>query len=135
MRGMISVVLFTLLTAVCWGVYGPVLHHGAADMGGSTLRPFVCVGLAYFLIAILVPGIVLRMRPERGSWTTTGIIWSLIAGTAGTRGAGRDPGFQVRRQADLRDAAGLRRRPVVNTFYTMVIGRSYKQAGPIFYAG
>ena len=37
------------LTAFCWGVYGPVLHFGR-DYMESALRPFVCVGLAYFLI-------------------------------------------------------------------------------------
>ena len=40
------------LTAFCWGVYGPVLHFGR-DYMESALRPFVCVGLAYFLIAVI----------------------------------------------------------------------------------
>ncbi len=43
------------MAAFCWGVYGPVLHKGQMAMQGSRLRPFICVGLAYFLIAVLVP--------------------------------------------------------------------------------
>jgi predicted transposase YbfD/YdcC len=39
------------LTAFCWGIYGPVLHFGREALH-SSLRPFVCVGLADFLIAV-----------------------------------------------------------------------------------
>ena len=74
------------LTAVCWGVYGPVLHFGREAMH-SSLRPFVCVGLAYFVIAVLVPLVLLARGGERGRWTTAGVVWSLLAGTAGALGA------------------------------------------------
>ena len=37
---------------VCWGAYGPVLHKGQAAMQHSRLRPLLCVGLAYFAIAV-----------------------------------------------------------------------------------
>ena len=83
MRGMFSVRTVHPADGRLLGCLWPRAASRRADMGGSTLRPFVCVGLAYFLIAILVPGIVLRMRRNTAAWTTTGIIWSLIAGTAG----------------------------------------------------
>src|SRR5260370_1209605 len=64
MKNFLLVLAFTGLTALCWGVYGPVLRIGQADMGGSHLRPFICVGVAYFLIAIVVPGVSLRFKPS-----------------------------------------------------------------------
>src|SRR5262249_42519478 len=54
-RERMFVILFTAMTALCWGVYGPTLHRGQTGMAGSRLRPLICVGLAYFLIAVLVP--------------------------------------------------------------------------------
>ena len=74
------------LTAFCWGVYGPVLHFGREAMH-SPLRPFVCVGAAYFLIAVLIPLLLLARGGERGTWTTRGVVWSMLAGTAGSLGA------------------------------------------------
>ncbi len=135
MRGMFTVVFFTMVTAVCWGVYGPVLHNGAHDMGGS-LRPFVCVGLAYFLIAVLVPLALLRIRPEPGAWTTTGMIWSLAAGAAGAIGAmGIIMAFKFGGKPIYVMPLVFGGAPVVNTFFTMALGKNYRQAGPIFYAG
>ena len=62
MKNFVFVLLFIALTALCWGVYGPVLRVGQAGMApGSAhpphLKPFICVGVAYFVIAILVPGL------------------------------------------------------------------------------
>ena len=55
----------TALTAVSWGVYGPIMNAGVRDMGGSHLLPFIAVGIAYFLIAVLAAGAVLATR---GRW-------------------------------------------------------------------
>ena len=74
------------LTAFCWGAYGPVLHFGRESLH-SSLRPFMCVGAAYFLIAVLIPSLLLARGGERGSWTTKGVVWSLLAGAAGALGA------------------------------------------------
>jgi len=54
------------LTAICWGVYGPVLHFGR-DAMQSALRPFVCVGLAYFLIAVIAPVALLWRGGEKAA--------------------------------------------------------------------
>ncbi len=92
MRAVASTAMVTfsiILTAVCWGAYGPVLHKGQAAMKGSRLRPFICVGLSYFLIAVIVPLLVLAAKPtpEPGGWTFSGTFWSLAAGAAGAVGA------------------------------------------------
>ena len=50
-------------------------------------EPFLCVGLAYFVIAVIVPLGALATWTEQGSWTFTGVVWSLAAGAAGAIGA------------------------------------------------
>jgi hypothetical protein len=47
-------VVFVLGAVVSWGMYGPALHRGQVLLG-SPLRALLCVGLAYFLIGVLVP--------------------------------------------------------------------------------
>src|SRR5437762_12876071 len=80
------------LTVVCWGMYGRVLQ--SVQLGMSTiphvpasLRPFVCVGLAYFLIGVIVPAVWLHYYGEKGEWTISGLVWSLAGGAMGALGA------------------------------------------------
>src|SRR5262245_56490127 len=87
MKSIAGLLSFIALAMLSWGVYVPIVQAGQRGMGGSSLRPFICVGLAYFLIAVLAPAILLRVAKEAGHWTTTGIVWSLAAGSAGALGA------------------------------------------------
>ena len=137
MRGMLSVLLFTGLTMICWGVYGPVLHQGKAGMADSTgLRAFICVGIAYFVVAIIVPLIALQMLGEKGNWTASGTFWSLVAGAAGAIGAlGVILAFVFRGNPLYVMPIIFGCAPVVNTFQTMYMSKTYKQAGPVFIAG
>lgn len=76
------------LTVLCWGSYGPVLHNGQNGLDNSKLKPFICVGIAYFFVAIIVPVVLLASRGElAGGWSLNGISWSLFAGAAGAFGA------------------------------------------------
>jgi hypothetical protein len=46
--------LFALGTALCWGLYGPPLGAARlADAGQSPFTPYVGIGVAYFVIAIV----------------------------------------------------------------------------------
>ena len=123
------------LTALCWGAYGPVLHFGREAMH-SSLRPFVCVGAAYFVIAVLVPLALLARGGERGSWTTKGVIWSLLAGTAGALGAlgvilalgfGGKPIYVM--------PLVFGGAPVVNTLLSAALGKAFDQLRAPFLAG
>ncbi len=96
MRGMLAVVVFIALTVLSWGVYGPVLHVGQHAMGvtlpdgtqkDSLWLPFICVGLAYFVIAVVVPLVRLWSIGEAGRWSITGSVQSLAAGALGAVGA------------------------------------------------
>ena len=140
MKGMLGIIGFTALTALAWGVYGPVLHSGQEAMRGYPLgvglRAFVGVGLAYFVIAIVVPLIWLEKTGEAGGWNKTGVWWSLIAGGLGALGALGiilALGFQGKPIYVMPIVFGGA--PVVNTFTTMCLSKTFKQAGPVFYAG
>lgn len=81
-------IAFSIVLAVLsWGSYGPVLHKGQMKMGGSRLRPFLCVGIAYFFIAVAIPLAVLPILSTTGKWTADGMAWSLAGGAAGALGA------------------------------------------------
>ncbi|MFN9367236.1 MAG: hypothetical protein ACK6CT_00495 [Planctomycetia bacterium] len=123
------------LTACCWGAYGPVLHFGR-DAMHSSLRPFVCVGAAYFLIAVLAPAAILGVWGERGQWTVKGIVWSLLAGAAGALGALGvilALGFGGRPIYVMPLVFGGA--PVVNTLLTAFMNRGFSQLKAPFLAG
>jgi hypothetical protein len=136
MRAMLAVVASIALAVMSWGSYIPVLHKGQLAMEGSRLRPFICVGLAYFAIAVVAPLLMLAARGEKGSWTPKGLIYSLLGGAFGALGAlgvilaqnaGGSPLFVI----PLIFGCA----PVVNTFVTMSLNKSYREVGPFFLAG
>lgn len=91
---------FAIVTALFWGAYGPILHKGVVGMGKISeelgtgrLRPFLCVGIAYFLISIVGPILVMQFTGmEKGNgvmsgWTINGTVLSIAGGAAGALGA------------------------------------------------
>jgi uncharacterized membrane protein len=76
-------IIFALGAALSWGLYGPALHRGQVQLG-SPLRALLCVGVAYFLIGVLVPVVGLWSQGELGGFNMKG---SLMAGLGGALGA------------------------------------------------
>ena len=68
-REVASAIPGILLTVLCWGAYGSVLHKGQHGLGGDRLKPLICVGIAYFVLAIIVPVVVPPPRPPPGGHT------------------------------------------------------------------
>jgi drug/metabolite transporter (DMT)-like permease len=82
--------LFALLTVLTWGVYGVFIHRGQllmADPAHGRFKAFLLVGVAYFLVAVLAPLVVLLLVGASWSFSTGGIVWSLLAGVMGAVGA------------------------------------------------
>ena len=77
------VCFFIALTAVSFGCYGPTLHKGQVAMAGSRLRPFLCVGIAYFLVAVLVPSSCWEPRAK----TANGVLWERHGASVAERSA------------------------------------------------
>ena len=73
--------------ALSWGLYGPTLHKGQMLLGGHPMRAFLCVGLAYLLVAVLIPGVTLVGQGELRGFTATGTAIATAAGVAGAFGA------------------------------------------------
>ncbi len=69
------------------GNYGVLMHHGNQAMGAMQCVRLSVSGFAYFVIAVLVPLLILSVKGEKGTWSRDGIILSLVAGTVGALGA------------------------------------------------
>ena len=74
--------------ALAWGLYGPTLHQGQTKLG-SPFRALLCVGLAYFIIGVIVPIIALASQGELSSrgWNAGGAMAATLAGGLGAIGA------------------------------------------------
>lgn len=138
MKGVILTTAGIALAVACWGIYGPVLHEGSHHMGNSRLKPLICVGIAYFIVAIIVPVAALASQGQlRGDWNFPGISWSLAAGAAGAFGAigiilalayGGKPIYVM--------PLVFGGAPVINTLFSMYMSKAYRQGvSPVFYAG
>ena len=55
MRAILKSLPFAGITVLAWGSYGPTIHAGEAGRGSSKWAAFLCVGLAYFIIAVIIP--------------------------------------------------------------------------------
>jgi hypothetical protein len=139
---------FAVCTALFWGTYGPLLQKGHHFMESGRLRPFICVGVAYLLVAIIGPIVVMyltgmEMESKHGKglfhgWTVSGILWSTVAGGVGALGAfalimainyggPRSPIFVM--------PIVFGCAPIISTFTSMYLNRTLTQISPFFAAG
>jgi hypothetical protein len=79
-------VLFVAGAVLSWGAYGVLLHKGQV-MLGNPLKALLCVGVAYFLIGVLVPVATLSAQGGLSNFNSTGLITATIAGALGAAGA------------------------------------------------
>ena len=79
-------ILFALGAALSWGLYGPALHGGQVQLG-SPMRALLCVGVAYFLIGVLVPVATLSASGELNGFTMKGSVAAMVTALI-TAGAG-----------------------------------------------
>ena len=79
-------VAFALGAALAWGMYGPSLHKGQVALG-NPLRALLCVGVAYFLVGVLVPVAMLASQGQLNNFSSSGTTMATLAGTLGAIGA------------------------------------------------
>jgi len=79
-------VVFVLGAVACWGLYGPALHRGQVALG-NPLRALLCVGIAYFLIAVLVPVGALSAQGQLQGFSRAGVLAATLGGALGAGGA------------------------------------------------
>jgi hypothetical protein len=79
-------VLFVAGAVLSWGMYGPALHKGQVALG-SPLKALLCVGVAYFLIGVLVPVAALAQQGDLKGFHVQGSVAATVAGALGALGA------------------------------------------------
>jgi hypothetical protein len=116
--------VFSILTVGCWGLYGAFLHSGQMGMHdpvNGRYKAFLCVGLAYFLTAVLAPLAMLWFRGATWSFSPGGVAWSLLAGIVGAVGAfGVLLAFGAKGTPAVVMSIVFAGAPVLNAIYTMV---------------
>lgn len=91
-------ILFALGTALCWGFYGPTLQHSRAPgsppapppEGWSPFKPYVGIGLAYLVLAIVGGLVMMKFQGDSFSFTgdhSNALTWGFAAGCLGALGA------------------------------------------------
>jgi hypothetical protein len=78
---------FVAGAVLSWGVYGAMLHQGQVKLG-SPMRALLCVGVAYFLVGVVVP-IATLIAQGQGvqGFNREGTTAATVAGTLGALGA------------------------------------------------
>jgi len=79
-------VIFVAGAVLSWGAYGALLHQGQTQLG-NPLKALLCVGVAYFLIGVLVPVGGLAAQGTLSGFDRQGLIMATIAGALGAAGA------------------------------------------------
>lgn len=120
-----------------WGVYGAMLHQGQVKLG-SPLRALLCVGVAYFLLGVLVPVAAMATQGQLDSrgWNVSGTTFATIAGALGALGAVciiysfRAGGLPTYVMPMVFGGA-----PLVNVIYTMAMHPPKSAVNPLLYVG
>src|SRR5262245_15667235 len=80
--------VYAIAAGLCWGTYVPFVQQGIRGLGGNALGSYLCVGVAYFLIAVLFPlGMFYGFGELQPNWNGWGISFATLAGVAGALGA------------------------------------------------
>jgi hypothetical protein len=85
---------YVIGAGLAWGTYVPLVFYGGSELTtrpgtiGGRLASILCVGVAYFVLAVLVPVLLMSMRDDaKPEWKTNGLVFSALAGVAGAIGA------------------------------------------------
>ena len=128
-------VIFVAGAVLSWGAYGALLYMGQTQLG-NPLKALLCVGVAYFLIGVLIPVATLASQGDLGRFNHTGLMVATIAGALGAIGAGciiwafRAGGLPVYVMPLVFGGA-----PIVNVLLSMVLHPPKVAPNPMLYVG
>jgi hypothetical protein len=118
-----------------WGAYGVLLHQGQMQLG-NPLKALLCVGVAYFLIGVLLPAGTLGAQGQLSGFNTAGLVTATVAGALGAIGAAciiwafRAGGLPVYVMPLVFGGA-----PIVNVLVSMAIHPPKSTISPFLYVG
>ena len=127
--------IFVAGAELSWGAYGALLHQGQTQLG-NPLKALLCVGVAYFLIGVLIPVVALGAQGGLSNFNTTGLITATVAGALGAIGAGciiwsfRTGGLPVYVMPLVFGGA-----PIVNVLVAMALHPPKQSINPMIYVG
>jgi drug/metabolite transporter (DMT)-like permease len=76
------------LAGLSWGTYVPMIAYGGKELSGNRFGALLCVGVAYVLIAVLLPiGLFVSGNESWPPLKPTGLTFAGLAGVAGAVGA------------------------------------------------
>ena len=78
--------LFVAGAVLSWGAYGALLYLGQTQLG-NPMKALLCVGVAYFLIGVILPVASLSAQGSLSNFNSTRLITATIAGALGAAGA------------------------------------------------
>jgi len=85
---------YVIIAGFAWGTYVPIIFYGGTELTtkpgtiGGRLASILCVGVAYFVMAVLVPLVIISTRTDaKPEWNLNGLIFSGVAGVMGAVGA------------------------------------------------
>jgi hypothetical protein len=126
-------IIFVLGAVLSWGAYGALLHQGQTALA-NPLKALLCVGVAYFLIGVLVPVAGLGAQGELGNFNRNGLVLATVAGGLGAAGAAciiysfRFGGIPLYVMPLVFGGA-----PVVNVLISMALHPPKQPVNPFFY--
>jgi len=128
-------VIFVAGAVLSWGAYGVFLQQGQVQLG-NPLKALLCVGVAYFLIAVLIPVAGLSAQGGLSGFNTGGIIRATLGGALGAAGAVciiwafKTGGLPVYVMPLVFGGA-----PIVNVLLAMVMHPPRSSINPMLYVG
>ena len=90
---------YVILAGLAWGTYVPIIFYGGQLLSvlnpagipqgiGGRLASILCVGVAYFFMAVLIPvALMYSLDGAKPEWRISGLVFSALAGVAGAVGA------------------------------------------------
>jgi uncharacterized membrane protein YhhN len=128
-------IVFVVGAFLSWGIYGAMLHQGQLKLG-SPMRAMLCVGLAYFLIGILVPVAALWSQGGLSGFNSSGTTIAIIAGALGALGAiCIIYSFRTGGSPTIVMPLVFAGAPIVNVLYTMWQHPPKQSPNPLLYVG
>ena len=154
--------MFVAGAILTWGAYVVTIDHGRLTLAGAAhggkpsvpmavaaMRAFLFIGLAYFVLGVIVPGIYLSMNkvdpaqfPNDPGFLRKGVVLSTVAGILGAAGA-LCIVFAVgaaRKSMGPNGAAYVAPlvfcfAPIVNVLISLIIEPPAKAPSPLFFVG
>jgi hypothetical protein len=127
--------IFVAGAVLAWGAYGALLFEGQMQLG-NPLKALLCVGVAYFLIGVMIPVAALSSQGAMSGFNSGGLLTATLAGALGAAGAAciiwafKSGGLPIYVMPLVFGGA-----PIINVFFAMAIHPPKAGVNPMLYLG